>query len=99
MPQRRRRISLGAGAGAGGGALDPFWPGLGFRHTSDFAYRPLADPPLDFRPVPGVHIRRALLDDQEALIDLFEELVTYHVANDPGVRPACIPWCCATSSG
>jgi GNAT superfamily N-acetyltransferase len=64
--------------------LDPILQGLGFRHTSDFAYRPLSEPSLDFHSVPGVHIRRALLDDQEALIDLFEELVTYHVANDPG---------------
>jgi GNAT superfamily N-acetyltransferase len=63
--------------------LDSLLAGLGFRHTSDFAYRPLAEPPLDFTPLPGVHIRRALMDDQEAIIDLFEELVTYHVANDP----------------
>lgn len=63
--------------------LDPILEGLGFRHTSDFAYRSLAEPSLDFHPLPGVHIRRALMDDQEAIIDLFEELVTYHVANDP----------------
>lgn len=63
--------------------IDPILQRLGFRHTSNFAYRPLSEPPLDFQPLPGVHIRRALMDDQEAIIDLFDELVTYHIANDP----------------
>ena len=66
------------------GGLEALLAGLGFRHTSDFAYRPLHNPPLDLRSVPGVQLRRAVLDDQEAIVELFAEMVAYHIANDPG---------------
>jgi GNAT superfamily N-acetyltransferase len=66
------------------GGLEGVLAGLGFRHTSTFAYRPLHNPPLDLRPVPGVQIRPAGLDDQEAIVELFAEMVAYHVANDSG---------------